>query len=161
MKKSVLITVTGLLYTGSGEDERDYIDVITPGQYYFRDEKHYLVYEERIEGCDLPIRNLVTVSPGRVRIRKTGIVSTEMSFEPKKETGTWYSTPYGRMEMSVFTHRITIKETEENIDAEVRYRLLIGGTQQNECFVRIRVQPQGEESGFTLREPAEKGERLW
>ena len=33
MKKEVLITVTGLLYTGDGEDEKDYIDVITPGLY--------------------------------------------------------------------------------------------------------------------------------
>ena len=152
MKKNVLITVTGLLYTGSGEDERDYIDVITPGQYYYRDERHYLVYEEQIEGCEIPIRNLITISPGRVGIRKTGVVSTEMSFEPNRETGTWYSTPFGRLEMTIYTQRICMRETEENIDVEVRYRLLVGGNHHSDCFVRIRVEPQGEESSFSLVE---------
>ena len=150
MKKEVLITVTGLLYTGDGEDEEDYIDVITPGLYYYRSDKHFLVFDEQVEECDTPIHNVISIAPGRVEIKKSGVISTQMLFEPKKETRTWYATPFGQLDMEMYTRRITIQESENCIDTDIRYKLLMGGTAKSDCFVHIRVQPQTADGGFAL-----------
>ena len=150
MERNVLVTVTGLLFTGSGEDEKDYIDVITPGQYFERDNRHYLVYEEVLEGCDTPIHNLITIAPEKISIRKNGVVATEMVFRPHHTTNTYYSTPFGNLDLSVTTHRIEVNVRVEGIAADIRYRLMINGEQKNDCFVKLLVQPQTKDGGFNL-----------
>ncbi len=150
MDKNVLVTVTGLLFTGSGEDEKDYIDVITPGQYYRRDDRHYLIYDEMLEGCDTPIHNLIIIAPEKISIRKNGVVATEMVFRSRQTTNTYYSTPFGNLDLSVTTRRIDVTVKEEQIEADIRYRLTINGEQKNDCFVKLLVQPQAENSGFKL-----------
>ena len=144
MKRNVLITVTGLLFTGTGEKEEDYIDVITPGKYYEREGRHFLLYEEVLEGVSDPVRNRITLIPGRAEMRKSGVIETEMIFIPKQETRTWYNTPFGQLEMQIYTSRITMTEREEELRVEIRYKLTIGG-QDQDCFVKILVQPTGEQ----------------
>jgi len=150
MKKDVLVTVTGLIYTGDGEDEKDYIDVITPGKYYQKEGRHILVYEEMLEGCDEPIRNFVTITPDHVKIRKSGIVCSEMEFRTGETRTAFYSTPFGELEMSAETSSVTLKEREEELLADIRYTMTINGIQKNNCFVKILVQPKGEGSGFSV-----------
>lgn len=146
MNKDVLVTVSGLLYTGSGEDEEDYIDVITPGTYYMRRERHYLVYDEIMEGVEEPIHNLITVGPERVLLRKTGIVATQMEFLPKQMTHTYYSTPFGKIDMDIYTQRIQIRESDEELAVDIRYRMGLAGTEKNHCFVKILVEPRHPEA---------------
>ena len=150
MKRDVLITVTGLLFTGNGEDEKDYIDVITPGLCYSRGEEIFLFYEEQMEGFEEPVRNRVSLRPGRAVITKKGLVTAEMIFEPGKNTTSWYSTPFGKLDLSVHTSRISLKESPDRIEADIRYELFLNGGQANRCFVKILVQPQGEDSSFIL-----------
>jgi len=150
MKKDVLITVTGLIYTGDGEDEKDYIDVITPGKYYLKEGRHFLVYEEVLEGCDDPIRNFVTVSPDYVKIRKSGIVCSEMEFCTGESRTAFYSTPFGDLQMETDTSAVTLTETDVQIRADIRYTMTVNGVQRNNCFVRILVQSRDSGSGFSI-----------
>lgn len=142
MKKEVIVTVTGLLYMGSGEEESDYIDVITPGTYYEKNEVHYLFYEEMMEGYDEPVRNMISIEPDRVLLKKSGIVATYMEFLPKTRTQTWYSTPFGKMDMDIYTQRIRIRESEEELAVDIRYHLGLMGDERNHCFVKVLVQPR-------------------
>ncbi|MBR2591947.1 MAG: DUF1934 domain-containing protein [Oscillospiraceae bacterium] len=146
MKKEVLITVTGLIYTGDGDNENDYIDVITPGKYYFRNGSHVLVYEEILEGCEAPVRNFLTVSPEQVSMRKSGIVFSQMEFVPGKPTRALYGTPFGELELDIETKSIDISEGEDGIRADIRYVLTVNGIQRNNCFVKILVQPTGTQT---------------
>ena len=150
MKKDVLITVTGLIYTGDGEDEKDYIDVITPGKYYLKEDRHFLVYEEMLEGCDEPIRNFVTIMPDYVKIRKTGIVCSEMEFRTGESRTAFSSTPFGELQMETDTSAVTLAEEEEQIRADIRYVMTVNGVQRNNCFVKILIQSKDSESGFSI-----------
>ena len=48
MTKDVLLSIKGLQI---GENEQnDTIEVISPGDYYFRNGKHFFMYEEVMEG---------------------------------------------------------------------------------------------------------------
>ena len=44
MTKDILISISGLQV--SPENESDTVEVISPGEYYYRNDKHFVVYEE-------------------------------------------------------------------------------------------------------------------
>lgn len=48
MTKDVLITICGIQKRDGETDEP--IETVTPGEYYFRNGKHYILYEEVQEG---------------------------------------------------------------------------------------------------------------
>ena len=152
MDKNVLITVGGLLYTGSGEGEKDNVDVISPGQYYYKEGKHYLFYDEVVEETPETIKNRIEITPDEVKVSKRGIINTEMEFRPKEETKTHYSTPFGTLIMGIRTDRIQVEEKDDSLEALIEYNLEVNYEHVSECFIRILVQSKTENGGFTLSE---------
>ena len=51
MKKDVLIHVRGLQMMDP-EEEQEPIEIVVPGQYYYRNGSHYLRYEEMMDDTD-------------------------------------------------------------------------------------------------------------
>ena len=61
MEKEVLIHVRGLqMMDPQGEDEP--IEIVVPGEYYYRNGSHYLKYEERMEDFREPTINYIKMS---------------------------------------------------------------------------------------------------
>ena len=62
MDKEVLIHVKGLhMIDSQGEEEP--VEIIVPGEYYFRNGSHYLRYEEIVEDSRKPTINYIKMSP--------------------------------------------------------------------------------------------------
>ena len=101
MTKEVLLTISGLHYETTGlvdedENENEPIEVITPATYYLKNGKHYVVYDEVVEGMPGSIKNKIRVDEeGKLEIMKSGISNTHMVFEKDKINITQYNTPYG------------------------------------------------------------------
>ena len=136
MTKDVFVSISGMheeiAETPAVErDEAEAIEVVTPGSYYFRNEKHYIVYDEAVEGSSEMIRNRIKITgTGCVEIVKSGLSDSHMIFEKNKKNSTYYRTPYGQMLLDVNTRELEIQVTEDEID--VAY----GGLQdQNEYHV--------------------------
>ena len=105
MTKDVLLSISGLHYETSAlaeDDENEPIEVITPATYYFKNNKHYVLYEEVVEGMSGIIRNKVRIADDKLEIMKSGLSNTHMIFERDKMNITQYETPYG--ELLVGTH---------------------------------------------------------
>lgn len=67
MTKDVFVSISGMheeiAETPAVErDEAEAIEVVTPGSYYFRNEKHYIVYDEAVEGYSEMIRNRIKIT---------------------------------------------------------------------------------------------------
>ena len=93
MTKEVLVTVSGLQSMGGESDE---IQVITPGNYYRKNGKHYIIYDEVVEGVPGVIKNKIRITEGeKIEIMKNGVTNTHMIFEKDKINLTEYQTPYG------------------------------------------------------------------
>ena len=79
MTKDVFVSISGMheeiAETPAVErDEAEAIEVVTPGSYYFRNEKHYIVYDEAVEGSSEMIRNRIKITgTGCVEIVKSGL----------------------------------------------------------------------------------------
>ena len=53
MTKDVLLSISGLHYDVTGmvqEEEQETIEVITPAAYYYKNGKHYVIYDEVVKG---------------------------------------------------------------------------------------------------------------
>ena len=103
MTRDVLIRLSGLQ---SMEDDEGVVEVITAGDYFWKNNKHYLIYDEVMEGTDGTIRNTMKLTPDKLEIRKSGPISASMVFEVDKKTQTHYATPMGEMLVEMTASRI-------------------------------------------------------
>ena len=102
MTKDVLLSISGLHQDVTGieaqgdEPGNEPIEVIAPANYYEKNGKHYVIYDELVEGIPGTIKNKVRIMDDRkVEIIKSGITNTHMVFEKDKINMTQYETPYG------------------------------------------------------------------
>ena len=82
MTRDVLIRLSGLQAT---EGDEGVVEVITAGDYFWKNNKHYLIYDEVMEGLDGAIRNTMKLTPEKLEIKKSGPVSASMVFEVDKK----------------------------------------------------------------------------
>lgn len=139
MEKDVLIHVQGLqMLEDDGQEEP--IEIVVPGEYYFRNGSHYLRYEEIMEDLQKPTINYIKISPRGMEVRKKGPVNTHMVFEQGKKNMTLYSTPFGTLQMGISATKMELKESENCIDMKVNYSLDMNQEHVADCCLSIQAQ---------------------
>lgn len=140
MKKEVLIAIAGLQFE-FGEDEA--LEVISPGEYYFRNGKHYVLYEELTEdegGIKGGItKNILKFSENMVELRKSGFHNVVMTFEKGKKTMTCYQTPVGNLMIGIDTNSVQVSQLPEGIVVDIHYALDINYSHVSECVIKIKI----------------------
>ena len=149
MDKNVLIHIRGLQMM-EPTDEQEPIELVVPGQYYFKNGSHYLRYEELMDETSAePTVNYIKISSKAVEVRKKGLVNVHMVFERGKKNMTYYSTPYGTVEMGIAATGVMIEESENGIDMKVDYALDMNQEHVADCCLAIQAQPKNCKN-FTL-----------
>ena len=147
MTKEVLLTISGLhLDTISDEPDEDNvpIEVITPATYYLKNGKHYILYDELIEGMLGSIKNTIKITgDSKLEMRKSGITNTNMVFEKEKINVTQYDTPYGEMMIGVYTKDMKVDVTEDNIDVSIAYALDVNSEKVADCNIVMNIKANG------------------
>ena len=139
MTKDVLITISGLQYD---IDENETVEVVTPGTYYFKNNKHYLLYDEYLdESSNEVTKNKMIISGDQISIIKTGATSTQMQFEPGKECLSYYHTPMGQLEIAFATSKVNIHHEEDLINININYGLSINKSHVSDCNITMNVTP--------------------
>lgn len=139
MTKDVIISITGLQYEVSGGEA---IEVISQGEYYYRNNKHFIKYEEVAEedaaGGKL-IQSILKITPERVEMTKKGASNVHMLFELGKSHMTYYSTPYGDLMLGITTRSIEVTEEESLILVTLIYGLDINYEFVSDCTLTIKI----------------------
>lgn len=135
MKKNVLVSVTGIQFE---IDEKEVIEVITSGNYYCRNGKHYILYEEQDEQQGMT-KNRIKIEPNRVEMKKKGAVTTNMIFEDGKENLTYYNTGFGTLLVQTKTTSITFLEQEDFMYVKILYSMDVNYVHISDCKVEIKV----------------------
>lgn len=141
MTKDVLIRISGLQRM---DDQSDDVEVITTGDYFQKNGKHYVVYEELLEGVEGLIRNTVKITPEMLDIRKSGVINTHMVFEKDQKKMTRYSTPMGDMMIGINTNQIRLQEQEDRLNVSVEYSLDINYELMSVCNITLDVCSKGK-----------------
>ena len=139
MNKDVLIHVRGLQLMET-DDEQEPIEIVVPGQYYFRNGSHYLRYEEMLDDSAQTTVNYIKMSSEGVEIRKHGQVNVHMVFEQGKKNKTFYNTPYGTLQMGIAATGLELKESEDDIQMKVDYALDMNEEHVADCYLTVQAQ---------------------
>nr|WP_178634077.1 DUF1934 domain-containing protein [uncultured Mediterraneibacter sp.] len=145
MTKDVLVSISGmhdeLAEVAEIEtEEAEAIEVITPANYYFRNQKHYIVYDEAVEGTTEVIKNRIKITgTDCVEIMKSGLSNSHMVFERNKKNETFYRTPYGQMLVGVNTKNMEINVSENNIDILIDYQLDVNHEPMADCKIKMNI----------------------
>lgn len=141
MDKEVLIHVRGL-QTIESDGDQEPIEIVVPGEYYFRNGSHYLRYEEILEDFAEPTINYIKISPRGMEVRKKGVVNVHMVFEQGKKNMTYYTTPYGTIEMGIAATNLDLEENESGLNMKVDYALDMNQEHVADCYLAIKAQPK-------------------
>ena len=149
MTKDVLVSISGLhtdIITGMTDEENEAIEVVTPGSYYCRNGKHYVIYDEVMEGMPGTIKNKIKITgTDGLEIMKTGISNAHMIFEKNKKNLTYYQTPYGQMLIGVNTKNMEVNVTDENIGVSVDYELDVNHEPLADCRIKMEIYSKGSD----------------
>ena len=141
MDKEVLIHVRGL-QTIDADGDQEPVEIVVPGEYYFRNGSHYLRYEEVKEDFAEPTINYIKISPKGMEVRKKGVVNVHMVFEQGKKNMTYYTTPYGTIEMGIAATNLDLKENDGGLNMKVDYALDMNQEHVADCYLAIKAQPK-------------------
>ena len=140
MTKDVLISISGLHYRVDEDNGAEPLEVITPASYYFKNGKHYVLYDEVVEGIPGTIKNTIKITGDRLfEINKSGIASTRMVFEKDRINMTNYQTPFGDMMVGIHTKDMRVDVQEENIDVHINYALDVNNEPLSECEIKVNI----------------------
>lgn len=142
MNKKVCVKIKGLHDTNSPEE--DEIEVIYIGSYYKRNGKHYVRYEEPVEGSSEVNQNTLKISPNEVELMSKGSTGHHMLFSLGKKSTTYYETPYGGLNMGVDTYDLEVVEEDDSISIDIKYGLEINLDFMTQCRVCIKIESIGD-----------------
>ena len=148
MTKDVLVSISGLHMDMNAQipepDTDDVIEVVTPATYYLKNGKHYIIYDEVIEGVSDTIKNKIKISEtDSLEIMKSGLSNTHMIFEKNKKNLRYYKTPYGQMLVGVNTRNMEIEVSDEKIKVQVDYELDVNHEPLANCKIRMNIVSKG------------------
>lgn len=143
MTKEVIVTMKGLQFIE--EQDVEPVEVITRGEYYYRNGKHYVVFEEILQGVDAPTKNVLKFQEDSVEITKKGGVNVHMMFEVGRKNVTYYYTPYGSLLIGIEGKKITLLETGEKIELQVDYGMEVNYEFIADCSIFISITAPGAE----------------
>ncbi len=148
MTREVLLTMKGLQFDQRGEDS-DLIETVVVGDYYKKNDRHYVLYEEMLEGFNQPTKNRLKFSEHMLEISRSGLVNVHMVFQENKKNLTNYNTPFGQILIGIDTKKIQIEEEQENIVVDVEYALDVNYEFLSDCHIKINIASK-QNSGFSL-----------
>ena len=142
MNSDVLITING---TQHDIDEEDSLQTVQQGKYRLVSDKHMIKYEEFIEETEgsssAVITNLLKIdtNSSTVTLTKKGASSSNMVFKEGLHHDSPYKTPFGTMQMSLLTNKLSIEESEATIDITIHYSLEMNYSHISDCTININV----------------------
>lgn len=137
MTKEVLVSIRGMqMLTQDFEDE---VEVVAKGSYLNKEGKHYIRYEEVVEGMEGTIQNLIKVGGDTMEVTKRGLTNVHMIFEKDKKNVTYYETPFGNLRVGIAATDINVRDSAENIDVVVKYALDVNYEHLADCTINMNI----------------------
>lgn len=142
MNKEVIINISGLQLEVDTEEP---IELMTTGDYYLKNGKHYIMYDELTDDSQV-VKNRLKISPKIVEVTKRGASSSHMVFERGKENLTYYDTPFGSLLLGINTSKIDLEEKEDSMALHIDYGLSINSDHVSDCSIDVSIASKNPEN---------------
>ena len=134
MEKDVLIHINGMRYADVGGTQEP-VEVIAPGQYYYKNGMHYLVFEEVDDELGDKNRSLMKFKNTYLEVTRRGAITTQMVFDEKKKTRSFYGTPFGALNIGIATTSVKCEESADSVAVTANYSLEINDDFVADCKI--------------------------
>lgn len=148
MTKEVMISIRGIQFEEGLDGEK--IESIQKGEYYNRNDMHYILFEEIVEGMDDPVKSMIKFKEGEMHLNKKGPINVTMDFLEDKKTLTDYRTPFGSLVIGLEAKKVNFEEEEKRILLDVDYILEVNYEPLANCKIRVDIRSMDGEA-FSLR----------
>lgn len=138
MTRDVLLRIKGLQFAEEGTEEP--VEVIAPGTYFEKNGKHYIKYEEVMEGFEGTVSNLIKINGNSMEVTRKGIANAHLVFEENKKNLTCYNTPFGNLLVGISATGIEMSTTEDSMDVKVDYALEVNYEHLADCTISMNIQ---------------------
>ena len=125
MTKDVLVKISGLQF--AEDQDNGPVEIITTGNYYKKNGKHYILYDEVQEGFDGVTKSVIKVNDDFLDVTKN------------KKNMSYYNTPFGNLLVGINATDVKVNETEDNIDIKVDYKLEVNYEHLAECSISMNI----------------------
>lgn len=88
MTKDVILSICGFQFETNGDEP---VEVITGADYFFKNGKHYVLYDEMMPESGEEVKNIIKIEESRVEVIRKGVNNTHMVFETDKKNMTYYT----------------------------------------------------------------------
>ena len=105
-----MISIRGIQFDDGQDGEK--IESIQKGEYYLKNNTHYIMFDEVIEGMDAPVKSMIKFKKGEMHLNKKGPVNVTMEFLEHKKTLTAYRTAYGNLVIGLEASKVNFEEEE-------------------------------------------------
>lgn len=137
MTRNVRLTLTGIQYDEAGE--QTVTEMSCAAEYYFKNESHYIFYEETAEDTGAITKNAIKFKGSTLEQHKRGAVNSHMIFEQGREHITQYATPLGSLTLGILTQRTEIISEESEISFSAEYHLTAQGNPISRNTVIVKI----------------------
>lgn len=154
MEDNVILNIDGVQRDADGEENR--IELFTVGRYYRRGGVHFVTYKEtEVSGMEGAM-TVLKIYPGRVALLRLGRFRQKQEFVSGESNRSIYATPYGELDMSVFTTELKVDVADTRHASEgrdllirisVKYELEIDGRWQSANTLSITIQGDKRKHG--------------
>lgn len=148
MDKDVLLSIRGLQFGGETDSEK--IETIIFGEYYKRGDSHYILYQELLEGEQMPVKNIVKLKDREMELTRRGLVNVHMVFAESRKNMSNYETPFGSILVGIDTKRVCVQEQEQEITVEVDYALEMNYEFVSDCTITMKIRSKSACSHIRL-----------
>lgn len=146
MTKDVIVSISGLQMDMENQAP---IEVITVGNYYYKNGKHYILFDEAAGDSGVLTKNTIKIAENRVDVIKKGESSVHMIFEPDTKNMTYYQTPFGSFLVGINTLKISRQEDDLNIHTKINYALEVNYSHMSDCSIEINIKSK-DDKNFSL-----------
>lgn len=137
MKRRAKISVCGIHET----EDKDQVEVVSLGEWEATDTGYEAVYKDADgDNPEQLVQTTIVVKEDHVEIIKEGSMKSHMVFIPDRETLSYYTTPFGELEVSILTTRLECQESENEAEIFLEYTLEVNGTQMSNADVHIKIE---------------------
>lgn len=141
MTKEVLLAIKGLQFDGNSQED---LLTVLPAEYYERNGKHYVIYEETSEDSSQVTRSILKFRENELSVMRKGEVSVNLLFEKGKRNLASYYTPFGELMVGIYTGSMELTEKENELSLQVEYDLEMNYQHLAECRMSIELRPLQE-----------------
>lgn len=133
-EKNVKIEFNSYMY-----DTDEHIEVSATGVHSVKDEMHYVMYTEEVEGGQ-SVRNILKFNGEALEVTKIGTTRTNMYYKPGHKHTDVYRTPFGEYDMCIDTDKYILVVSEKRYKIVTEYNLELGGAHVSKCKVEIFIE---------------------